>query len=143
MTSDGASRNGTGRKVLKVATWLLLAGLLLSAVLVAAWAAWGEPMRHAVVAIDETQVDLAQLQGGHWLLAIAGVFVGLLVATVVVLLVVPLAVLLPLLVAGLVCAAGLLVVAAVGGLLLSPLILLVWVVWRLSRRSLPATTITP
>lgn len=139
-TSKG---KGLGRTAWRLAAWALLAMLLLSAALVAAWVAWDEPMRHAVIAIDGTQLDLAELQGGQWLLAVLMVFVGVLVAAIVVLVVVPLAVLLPLLLVGLVCAAALLALASVAVLLLSPLLLMVWVVWRLSRPRQPAATITP
>ena len=130
-------------KAFRIAAWLLLAGLLLSVALVAAWAAWGEPLSHAVVDIDGDQINLARLHGGHWLLAIVGVFIALGLATIVVLLVVPVAVLMPLLIAAMVCAVALAVVAGVAALLLSPLIFLVWVLWRLARDRGPAPAITP
>ena len=91
------------------------------------------PLSRAVVDIDGTRFNLAQLEGEHWLLAAVAVFVALFVATLVVLLAVPVAVIVPLAVAAFVCAAAVLAVAVAGALLLSPLILLVWAVWRFSR----------
>ncbi len=143
MTDKAVVSRRRGLTALKFAAWALLAVLLLSATLVAAWVAWDEPMRQAVIAIDDTQMDLANLQGGQWLLAFVMVFVGVLVAVVVVLVVVPLAVLLPLLLVGLVCAAVLLALAGVLAMVLSPLFVLVWLVRRLSRPRRPVATITP
>jgi hypothetical protein len=140
------SRASVTGKVFKAAVWLMLAGLVLSVLLVAAWARWGELAPHAVIAINGQEVDLVRLQGGQWLLAIAGVFAALLVVWVLVmvaLVVVPLLLLLPPLATGLAGALALLLVAAVLVLLLSPLLLPLWAVWRLSRRRGPVATMAP
>ena len=144
------SRASAANKVFRIAVRLMLAGLLLSAVLVAAWARWGELLPHAVITIDDHQVDLVRLQGGQWLLAVTGVFAALLVVSVLVLValvVVPLLMLLPPLAAGLAGALALLVVAGVVVLLLSPLMVPLWAVWRLSRHRKPvpvaAATMAP
>jgi hypothetical protein len=142
-TSDAAGANGAAHKVLKFAAWALLAAVLLSAALLAAWVAWDEPMRHAVITLDDAPLELANLPGGQVLLAFVMAFVAVLVATIVVLVVVPLAVLLPLLVAGLVCTAVLLALACGLAVLLSPVLLLAWTVWRLSRPRRAVATIAP
>jgi len=116
-------------RLLKVAAWLLLAGAVLSALLVAAVLQWGDLGDGASFVINGEQLSFNDMHGGHWLLAIGGV----LLAMVVVLLVVPFAVIVPLLCAALGIAVALFAVLGVAALLLSPLLLLVWLVWRLAR----------
>ena len=116
-------------RFIKTSLWLLLAGAVLSAVLIAAVLQWGPPLDGATLNINGEQLTLTQLQGGEWLLALGGVVL----AMVVVLLVVPFAVIVPLLCAALGIAVALLVVLGVVALLLSPLLLVVWIVWRLAR----------
>ncbi len=143
MKDEGTQRSGTGRKLLSLSAWALLAVALLCAAVLAAWVAWEEPMRHAVISLDDAPTELLHLPAGQGLVAFVMVFVAVLVTAVVVLVAVPLTLLGPLLVAGLVGAAVLL--ALVGGLavLLSPLLLLVWIVWRLARPRPAVATITP
>ena len=116
-------------RFIKTSLWLLLAGAVMSALLIAAAVQWAPPLDGATLDIDGEQFTLTQLQGGEWLLALGGV----LLAMVVVLLVVPVAVIVPLLCAALGIAVALFAVVGVAALLLSPLLLLVWVVWRLAR----------
>ena len=116
--------------------------LLLSAVLVAAAVAacllWGAPLGHAVININGDTLDLAQWQGSGVLAGIGGLAIGALVLLVVV----PFAVILPLLFVGVLLALLLAVLGAtlagVAALVFSPLFLLVglvWLIWRLVRRS--------
>ena len=116
-------------RFIKTSLWLLLAGAVLSALLIAAVVQWAPPLDGATLDIDGEQFTLTQLQGGEWLLALGGV----LLAMVVVLLVVPVAVIVPLLCAALGIAVALFAVLGVAALLLSPLLLGVWIVWRLAR----------
>ena len=116
-------------RFIKTSLWLLLAGAVMSALLIAAVVQWAPPLDGATLNIDGEQFTLTQLQGGEWLLALGGV----LLAMVVVLLVVPVAVIVPLLCAALGIAVALFVVVGVAALLLSPLLLGVWIVWRLAR----------
>ena len=129
--------------------WLTVMAMILSAVLMAAAAAWTSDafdaglLSHAVVDIDGTRFNLAQVQGEHWLLVALIGFLALVAATLVVLLLVPVAVLVPLALAAAACAAVVVAVAGIGAMLLSPLILLVWAVWRVSRPRQPTATMTP
>ena len=116
-------------RFIKTSLWLLLAGAVLSALLVAAVMQWAAPLDGATLHIDGEQFTFTQLQGGEWLLAIGAV----LLALVVVLLVVPFVVIVPLLCAALGIAVALCVLLGVAALLLSPLLLLAWIVWRLAR----------
>ena len=116
-------------RFIKTSLWLLLAGAVLSALLIAAVVQWAPPLDGATLNIDGEQFRFGQLQGGEWLLVLG----GLLLAMLVVLLVVPLAVIVPLLCAALGIAVALFVLLGVAALLLSPLLLVVWIVWRLAR----------
>jgi hypothetical protein len=142
-----ASRR-VGRGTLRALAWLVVLATLLSAVLVAALAACvsdasdAGQLSRAVIDIDGTRINLAQVQGEQWLLAAIVVFLALFVASFLVLLVVPVMVLAPLVAAALACTAAVLAVGVVGGLLLSPLILLVWAVWRLSHPRKPVATMS-
>ncbi len=115
--------------------WALLVGLLvLSVALVLAAASMAGAMDHAVIHIDGETISLAQLDAGHWLVAVGGVTLALLI----VVLVVPLAVLVPLAIVLVALVGALLAVAGVLAMLCSPLILLAVVVWlmvRLIRRN--------
>lgn len=116
-------------RLIKACLWVLLAGAVLSALLVAGVMQWAAPLDGATLHIDGEQFTFTQLQGGEWLLAIGAVLLALLV----VLLVVPFAVIVPLLCAALGIAVALCVLLGVAALLLSPLLLLAWIVWRLTR----------
>jgi hypothetical protein len=116
-------------RFVKVSAWLLLAGVVVSVLLLAAALQWGELVDGASFVIDGEQLSLTDMHGGHWLLALGGI----LLALIVVLLVVPFAVIVPLLCAALGIAVALFAVLGVAALLLSPLLLLVWIVRRLAR----------
>ena len=116
-------------RFIKTSRWLLLAGAVLGALLIAAVVQWAPPLDGATLDIDGEQFTLTQLQGGEWLLAIGAV----LLALVGVLLVVPFALIVPLLCAALGIAVAMCVLLGVAALLLSPLLLLAWIVWRLAR----------
>ncbi|MDZ4360084.1 MAG: hypothetical protein U1B84_27335, partial [Variovorax sp.] len=116
-------------RLIKTSLWLLLAGAVLSALLVAGVLHWAAPLDGATLHINGEQFTFTQLQGGEWLLAIGAV----LLALVVVLLIVPFALIVPLLCAALGIAVALCVLLGVAALLLSPLLLLAWIVWRLAR----------
>jgi hypothetical protein len=104
-------------------------GLLLSIVGIAAVVATGgDPLGHAVVSVNDHEVVLAGLQGNLPLLALVG-----LVVAVVMVVVVPLAVGIPLVLVAFGLALGVLAIAAATALLLSPLILIGWGLWRLAR----------
>jgi hypothetical protein len=114
---------------LKATGWLLLAGAVVSALLLAAALQWGDLVDGASFTINGEQLTLNRMHGGHWLLAIGGI----LLAMIVMLLVVPFAVIVPLLFAALGITLALCVLLGVAALLLSPLLLLAWIVWRLTR----------
>ena len=116
-------------RFVKISLWLLLAGAVLSAVLVATALQWAGAADGSVFNIDGETFSLAELHGGQWLLVLGGVMLALLI----VLLVVPFAVIVPLLCAALGITVALLSVLGVAALLLSPLLLLVWIVWRMAR----------
>ncbi len=116
-------------RFVKLSVGLLLAGAVLSALLIGAMLQWGELADGATFIINGDQVSLTDMRAGHWLLALGGV----LLATVIVLVVVPFAVIVPLLCAALGISVALLALLGVAALLLSPLLLLVWIVGRLSR----------
>jgi hypothetical protein len=105
---------------------IAVVGLLLSIVGIAAVVATGgDPLGHAVVSVNDHEVVLAGLQGNLPLLA--------LVVAVVMVVVVPLAVGIPLVLVAFGLALGVLAIAAATALLLSPLILIGWGLWRLAR----------
>ena len=114
---------------------LLLISLAVSAVLVVAAVLGGTPFDHTMITVDDTQFTLGDLSAGHWLLALAGIAI----ACIVVMLVVPLAVLLPLAVAAIAVTAALALTAAVLGVVFSPVILIVWLIWRAARHDSPRT----
>jgi hypothetical protein len=116
-------------RFIKACLWLLLAGAVVSALLVTALMQWAAPLDGATLSIDGEQFTFTRLQGGEWLLAVGAV----LLAMLVVLLVVPFAVIVPLLCAAFGIAVAVCVVLGVAALLLSPLLLLLWLVWRLTR----------
>ncbi|HEY9068146.1 MAG TPA: hypothetical protein VIO33_24395 [Burkholderiaceae bacterium] len=108
---------------------LLLISLAVSALLVGAAMVFGTPFDHTVITVDDARFTLGELSAGHWLLALAGVAI----ACIVVMLVVPLAVLLPLAIAAVAVTAALALAAAVLGVVFSPLILVLWLIWRAAR----------
>ena len=122
------------KRALKVFGWTLFVALAIGVALVIAAVSASAGMDHAVIRIDGEPMNLAQLDAGHWLVAIGGIAVGLLA----VVLVVPLAVLIPLAIVAVVLIGVLLLLAGVAAMLCSPLLLLALAVWsmvRLTRRS--------
>lgn len=121
-------------RLLKTFLAMALVGLLLSVVGIATIVATGgDPLAHAVISVNDHDVALSGLQGNLPLL----VLVGLVVAVVLVV-IVPLAVGIPLVLIGFGLALGVLAITAATALLLSPLILIGWLIWRLARPARPA-----
>lgn len=110
---------------------LLLAALALlvlaSALAVAAWLVWGPPLDQVQVIVDGREWQLPPMHVGHWLVAAAALVLVFALLVVLLPLVLLLAVGVPLLVAGVVLA-----------VVLSPLWLLVLLLWWLWRRDRPA-----
>ena len=120
-------------RLLKTLFAIAALGLLLSLVGIAAIAlAADDPLGHAVVSINDHDLALSDLSGNLPALALVG-----LVMAVVLVVVVPCPVVVPLLVIGLGLALGVLAIVATTALLLSPLLLIGWVVWRLARPARP------
>ena len=119
---------------------LVVLSLAVPAVLVAmtlaAYLLWGLPQDIGTVTVNGHVVDWSGAHAGHWLLAT----LGILLAVVIVLIVVPLVAVAVFIVPLAVTALGLLFAVVAIGLLLSPLLLLVW--W-LRKRGARATTIGP
>ncbi|CAN5119366.1 hypothetical protein BH11PSE9_BH11PSE9_07980 [soil metagenome] len=127
------------KTMLKFTAWMLAIAMLVSIVLVAVGTTWTAPFHHAVIDIDGDTFTLgewAALHGGDWVLAVGGVMLALLVA----LFVVPFAVLVPLTIVALCILAAFFTVAGVAMLVMSPMLLVVWIVWRLARG--PKRTVT-
>jgi hypothetical protein len=119
-------------RALGIAALILLAAALFAT---AALLAFGDPLAHAVVTVDDHSVTLGDLQGNLPLFALVA-----LVVLMVLLFVVPLAVALPLLFAVLVVATVLMAIVGTLALFFSPLILLGWLAWRLVRPARPPWT---
>jgi len=113
--------------------WAMLLSLALGVVLVTVAVSTMGSIDTTMIQIDGEPMNLVQLDVGHWLLAVGGVALALLI----VVLVVPLAVLIPLAIAAVALVGALLLVAGVLAMVFSPLIfavLLVWLMVRLIRR---------
>lgn len=128
--------------------WFALFAVVVVAFALGAFLVWGLPEllpQGSVLVLDGERIDLAQLRPatvGHWILASMGLLVAAVVVVVVVPLVIVLSVLLPLLAGAFGLAIGLLALAAA----MSPVILLVWWLWRRPRTSAPdpnGTTMRP
>ena len=109
--------------------WFALAAFLTLSVLiaatVAAWLLWGLPQEIGTVSINGQVLEIDP-HAGHWVLATIGILLAGLIVMAVVATVAVLALIVPLVVVPLGVA-----VAALGvGLVLSPLILLVWWLWK-------------
>lgn len=112
-------------------------GLAVGVLGVAGLIAWaGDPLAQAVISVDGNQVTLAQLHGSAALFGVVA-----LVVLIVLVFVVPFAVVLPLLAIGLALALALLAIVGAATLVLSPLILLGWLAWRLARPSRTAPVV--
>ena len=122
---------------MKQLAWIALSVVLLlalvAALLVGAYLVFGLPDDIGRVTVNGQVINLHGAHAGHWLLASLIVFMGLLVLMVLVPALLLLGFILPLTLA----AFGMLVGAVLTGLLLSPLILLGWWLWK--RRRKPET----
>jgi hypothetical protein len=114
---------------LRVSLWLLLASAVLCTALVGAVMLWAAPFDGATLHVDGRQFSFSAPHGAEWLLALGGV----LLAVLVLLVVVPVAVFVPLLLILLAMVVALGTVLGVLALLASPLLLLGWALWRLTR----------
>ena len=117
------------KRSLNVLGWALLASLLLGVVLVTVAVSTMGSMDTTMVQFDGETMNPAQLDVGHWLLAVGGVALAVLIAV----LVVPLAVLIPLAIVAVALVGVLLVLAGVLAMVFSPLIFAVLVVWLMLR----------
>lgn len=115
---------------MKKALWIVAAAVALLVVLaamgIAAFLLWGLPDAIGTVTINGEVLDLHGAHAGHWLLATLGVLLALLVLLVIVPTLLLLALAVPLTLAGF----GLVMAALVVGLLLTPLWLLIWWLWK-------------
>lgn len=125
---------------MKKAAWIVLLCMALVAVLtamaIAGFLLFELPQEIGTVAVNGHALDLHGAHAGHFLLATMGV----LLALTIMLVVVPTVLLLALAVPFELAAFGLAVAALAAGLVLSPLILLAWWLWK---RSAKAETIAP
>ena len=119
---------------MKQLAWIALSVVLLlalvAALLVGAYLVFGLPDDIGRVTVNGQVINLHGAHAGHWLLASLIVFMGLLVLMVLVPALLLLGFILPLTLA----AFGMLVGAVLTGLLLSPLILLGWWLWKRRRK---------
>jgi hypothetical protein len=121
------------KTALKVLAWTMLVSLVVAIGLVAAGATWLLPLDHGVITIDGDTITLGALHGTDWLVALLLVVA----AVLIVVLIVPIAVLVPLLAAALGLGVALLAMLGAAALVMSPLLLLVWIIWRLARAEKP------
>jgi hypothetical protein len=126
-------------------SWATLIATLLVALALGAFLVWGLPEllpAGSAIVVDGERFELSSLQPahpGHWLMASMGILVTAAVIVVVVPLVVVLSIGLPLLLGAFGVAVALLALA----LVMSPLILLLWWLWRSPKKAPNATTIAP
>jgi hypothetical protein len=132
-TNKQPSNRPAMKRLLKATAVLLLCGAVLSALLIGAALQSSEWLDGASVVINGDALSMAEMHAGHWLLAMGAVVLSLLLVMLIVLLVVPFAVIVPLLCAALGISVALLMLLGVAAFLLSPLLLLGWIVWRLLR----------
>jgi hypothetical protein len=120
------------RKVAWIAMAAFLTLSVLIAAAIAAWLLWGLPQEIGTVSINGKVLEIDP-HAGHWVLATIGILLVGLIVMAVVATVAVLALIVPLVVVPLGVA-----VAALGvGLVLSPLLLLIWWLWK--RRAKPDT----
>ncbi|MEP7302265.1 MAG: hypothetical protein ABI699_12110 [Caldimonas sp.] len=120
---------GWGRAI---ALFLLLAFLAIALGITFVWSAL--PLDHATILIDDESIHLAGIDGWHVAVLIAAAAAVILIA----LLVGTLAVVFALLAAALSVVVALLVVVATLALVASPILLVVWAIWRVARPSCDA-----
>ena len=120
---------------MKKFAWVVLLGVaavaVLTAMAIAAWLLWGLPQEIGHISIDGKTLHLPDANAVHWVLATLGILLAAAIVLVVVPTVAVLALILPIVFAAL----GLAVAALAIGLLLSPLILLVWWLWKRSDKA--------
>ena len=122
-------------RLLKTVLAIVAVGLMLSLAGIAALVLTAsEPLANAVLSINDHDIVLSGLSGNLPALALVG-----LAMAVVLVVVVPCAVVVPLLAIGIGLAFGVLAIVATTALLLSPLLLIGWVIWRLARPARPAS----
>lgn len=121
--------------------WATVIATVLVALAIGAFLVWGLPElvpAGSAIVVDGERFELSDMQPvhpGHWLMASMGVLVAAAVIVVVVPLVVLLSVGLPLLLGALGVALALLALA----LVMSPLILLLWWLWKEPKTPKPTT----
>jgi len=126
-------------------SWATLIATLLVALALGAFLVWGLPEllpAGSAIVVDGERFEFSDMQPAHpshWLMASMGILVTAAVIVVVVPLVVVLSVGLPLLLGAFGVAVALLALA----LVMSPLILLLWWLWRSPKKAPNATTIAP
>ena len=118
------------KKLVWIGLGVILLITLLAAMLFAAYLVFELPQEIGKVTVNGEVLNLHGAHAGHWLLATLIVLVGLIVVMVVV----PAVALLALIVPVTLAAFGLATGAAIVGLLLSPLILLGWWLWKRQRK---------
>jgi hypothetical protein len=120
-------------RLLKTLAAIVAIGLVLSLAGIAAIVLTaGEPLGRAVLSINDHDIVLSGLSGNLPALALAGLVMAVVFAVVV-----PCAIVVPLLVIGLGLALGVLAIVAATALLLSPLWLIGWLIWRVARPARP------
>lgn len=125
--------------------WAAVIATVVVALAMGAFLVWGLPEllpAGSAIVVDGERFELASLQPahpGHWLMASMGILVAAAVIVVVVPLVVVLSIGLPLLLGAFGVAVAVLALA----LVMSPLILLLWWLWRSPKKAPNATTIAP
>jgi hypothetical protein len=126
-------------------SWAALIATALVALTLGAFLVWGLPElvpAGTTVVVDGERFVLSDLRpahAGHWLLASMGVLLAAAVIVVVVPLVIVLSLGVPLVLGGFGVAVALLALA----LVMSPLILLLWWVWKEPKDASKTTTISP
>ena len=125
--------NGSRRRIaLRVALVLLAMIVVASATLGTLWVLIA-PEHLPTIVVNGRELVLGANDGAHWLAATIAALVALLVLMVVVPLALLLATALPLLLVVIGLAVGGFAIALIVGLTLAPLLLVGWLVWRLTR----------
>ena len=121
-------------RLLKVLAAIVAIGLVLSlAGLAAIVLTAGEPFGRAALSINDHDIVLSGLSGNLPALVLVGLVMAIVFAVVV-----PCVLIVPLLAIGTGLALGALAIVAASALLLSPLWLIGWLIWRAARPARPA-----
>ena len=121
-----------GRVALRIAAVLLAMLAVAAATLGAMWV-YVAPEHLPLIVVNGREWTLGAGDGAHWVSASVAALVALVVLMVVVPMGLLLAIALPLLLVVVGLGIGALAVALIVGLSLSPLLLIVWLVWRATR----------